>query len=114
MGSSDLAKSALPSGGVGGAMAGPGLAEINAFVAILEQRSFSKAAKHLGVSPSTLSETLRRLEERLGVRPVERTTRSVAATEAGERFLARLRPVLADYEAALESIDDFRDRPAGT
>jgi DNA-binding transcriptional LysR family regulator len=95
-------------------MAGPGLAEMNAFVAILEQRSFSKAARQLGMSPSSLSETLRRLEERLGVRLVERTTRSVAATEAGERLLARLRPVLADYEAALESINDFRDRPAGT
>jgi DNA-binding transcriptional LysR family regulator len=94
-------------------MPGPGLAEINAFIAIAEQKSFVKAASRLGVSPSTLSETLRRLEERLGVRLLERTTRSVAATEAGERLLTRLRPVLADYEAALESINDFRDKPSG-
>jgi DNA-binding transcriptional LysR family regulator len=94
-------------------MAGPGLAEMNAFVAIVEQRSFAKAAVQLGVSPSTLSETLRKLEEQLAVRLVERTTRSVAPTEAGERLLTRMRPVLEDYEAALESINDFRDRPRG-
>lgn len=95
-------------------MAGPGLAEMNAFIAIAEQRSFAKAATRLGLSPSTLSETLRRLEERLGVRLIERTTRSVATTEAGERLLARLRPVLDDYEAALESINDFRATPSGS
>jgi DNA-binding transcriptional LysR family regulator len=94
-------------------MARPELAEMNAFVAIAEHRSFAKAAVRLGVSPSTLSETLRKLEERLGVRLIERTTRSVAATEAGERLLTRLRPVLEDYDAALESIADFRDTPAG-
>jgi DNA-binding transcriptional LysR family regulator len=86
---------------------------MNAFVAIAEQRSFAKAAVQLGVSPSTLSETLRKLEERLGVRLIERTTRSVSVTEAGERLLARLRPVLDDYEAAFESINDFRDSPRG-
>jgi DNA-binding transcriptional LysR family regulator len=95
-------------------MAGPGLAEMNAFIAIAEQRSFAKAAVRLGLSPSTLSETLRRLEERLGVRLIERTTRSVAPTDAGERLLARLRPVLEDYEAALESINDFRATPSGS
>jgi len=95
-------------------MTGPGLAEMNAFVAIAEQRSFAKAAVRLGLSPSTLSETLRRLEERLGVRLIERTTRSVVPTEAGERLLARLRPVLEDYEAALESINDFRATPSGS
>jgi DNA-binding transcriptional LysR family regulator len=94
-------------------MAGPSLAEMNAFVAIVEQRSFAKAAVQLGVSPSTLSESLRKLEERLAVRLIERTTRSVAPTEAGERLLTRLRPVLEDYEAALESINDFRDKPRG-
>jgi DNA-binding transcriptional LysR family regulator len=95
-------------------MAGKGLAEMNAFIAIAEQRSFAKAAVRLGLSASTLSETLRRLEERLGVRLIERTTRSVAPTEAGERLLARLRPVLEDYESALESINDFRATPSGT
>jgi DNA-binding transcriptional LysR family regulator len=86
---------------------------MNAFVAIAEQRSFAKAAVRLGVSASTLSESLRKLEERLAVRLIERTTRSVAPTEAGEWLLSRLRPVLEDYEAALESINDFRDKPRG-
>jgi DNA-binding transcriptional LysR family regulator len=86
---------------------------MNAFVAIAEQRSFAKAAVRLGVTASTLSESLRKLEQRLGVRLLERTTRSVAPTEAGERLLTRLRPVLEDYEAALESISDFRDKPSG-
>lgn len=95
-------------------MAEPALAEMNAFIAIAERRSFAKAAARLGLPPSTLSATLRRLEERLGVRLIERTTRSVAPTEAGERLLARLRPVLEDYEAALESINDFRATPAGS
>ena len=94
-------------------MAGPGLAEINAFVAIAEQRSFAKAALRLGVSVSTLSENLRRLEDRLGVRLIERSTRSVAASEAGERLLARLRPLLDDYEEAFESISEFRNKPSG-
>jgi DNA-binding transcriptional LysR family regulator len=95
-------------------MAGPGFAETNALVAVLEQKSFTKAAKRLGLSPPRVSEMVRLLEERLGVRLVERTTRSVAATAAGERLLARLRPVLDDYQDALESINDFRDKPAGT
>src|SRR5579871_3610924 len=95
-------------------MPSPGLAEMNAFIAIAEQRSFAKAAVRLGLSPSTLSEALRKLEERLGVRLIERTTRSVVPTEAGERLLQRLRPVLDDYEAALESINDFRTTPTGS
>ena len=94
-------------------MAGPGLAEINAFVAIAEQRSFTKAALRLGISVSTLSGNLRRLEDRLGVRLIERSTRSVAASEAGERLLARLRPLLDDYEDAFESISEFRNKPSG-
>ena len=94
-------------------MAGPGLAEINAFVAIAERRSFAKAALCLGVSVSTLSENLRRLEDRLGVRLIERSTRSVAASEAGERLLARLRPLLDDYEEAFEAISEFRNKPSG-
>jgi len=95
-------------------MSPPGLAETSTFVAVLEQKSFSKAARHLNLSPPRVSEMVRQLEERLGVRLVERTTRSVAATSAGERLLERLRPVLADYQAALESTDDFRTKPAGT
>ena len=73
-------------------MVEPSLAETNAFVAVLEQKSFSKAAKHLNLSPPRVSEMVRLLEERLGVRLIERTTRSVAPTVAGERLLARLRP----------------------
>ena len=91
----------------------PSLAETNAFVAVLEQKSFTKAAKHLNLSPPRVSEMVRQLEDRLGVRLVERTTRSVAPTVAGERLLARLRPVLDDYRAALDLVNDFRDKPAG-
>jgi DNA-binding transcriptional LysR family regulator len=86
---------------------------MKAFVAIAEQRRFAKAAVRLGVSASTLGESLRKLEGRLGVRLIERTTRSVAPTAAGEPLLMRPRPVLEDYEAALESINDFRDKPRG-
>ena len=94
-------------------MAGPGIAEMKAFVAIAEQRSFGKAAVRLGVSASTLSDTLTKLEERLSIRLLERTTRSVAVTEAGEHLLTHLRPALEAYDAALESINDFRDKPRG-
>jgi DNA-binding transcriptional LysR family regulator len=94
-------------------MRGLGLAEMNAFVAIAERSSFAKAAAHLGVSRSSLSETIRALEEKLGVRLLNRTTRSVALTEVGERLLAQLRPVLDNLDAALESVNVFRDKPAG-
>jgi len=89
------------------------IAEMSAFVAIAEQASFAKAAKQLGVSRSSLSESLRSLEERLGVRLINRTTRSVAVTEAGERLLVQLRPLLDNFDAALESVNAFRDSPAG-
>lgn len=89
------------------------IAEMSAFVAIAECASFAKAAVKLGVSRSSLSESLRGLEERLGVRLVNRTTRSVALTEAGERLLAQLRPLLDNFDAALESVNVFRDSPAG-
>src|SRR5579863_2285584 len=90
-----------------------GFAEMNAFVAVAERSSFAKAATHLGVSRSTLSETIRGLEEKLGVRLLNRTTRSVGVTEVGERLLAELRPALAGVESAVESINVFRDKPAG-
>ncbi len=89
------------------------LAEMTAFVAIAEHASFAKAAKQLGLSRSSLSESLRALEERLGVRLLNRTTRSVALTEAGERLLVQLRPLLDNFDAALESVNVFRDSPAG-
>jgi DNA-binding transcriptional LysR family regulator len=89
------------------------LAETNVFVAVLEQKSFTKAAKQLGLSPPRVSDMVRSLEDRLGVRLVERTTRSVAPTSAGERLLERLRPVLEEYQAALDSTNEFRAKPAG-
>src|ERR1700741_3935222 len=89
------------------------LAEATAFVAVVELKSFTKAAKQLALSPPRVSEMVRNLEDRLGVRVVERTTRSVAPTAAGERLLARLRPALDEYQAALESTDEFRGKPAG-
>jgi DNA-binding transcriptional LysR family regulator len=95
-------------------MRGPSLAETTAFVVVVEQKSFIKAARQLGLSPPRISELVRNLEERLGVRLVERTTRSVAPTTAGERLLERLRPVLDDYQAALDSTNEFRSKPAGT
>jgi DNA-binding transcriptional LysR family regulator len=94
-------------------MATPGFAETSAFVAVVEQKSFTKAAKQLGLSPPRVSEMVRQLEERLGVRLVERTTRSVAATTAGERLIERLRPALAEYQAAFEATNEFRSKPAG-
>ena len=94
-------------------MHAPSLAETTAFVAVVELKSFTKAAKQLALSPPRVSEMVRNLEERLGVRLVERTTRSVAPTAAGERLLERLRPVLDEYQSALESANEFRGRPAG-
>src|SRR6201996_1517173 len=94
-------------------MRGTEFGELSAFMAVAEQRNFTRAAKQLGISPATLSETIRHLEERLAVRLLNRTTRSVAPTEAGEKLLMRLRPVIDDYEAALESLNEFRDKPAG-
>jgi DNA-binding transcriptional LysR family regulator len=91
----------------------PGFAAMTAFVAVAEHASFAKAARQLGVSRSTLSTNIRGLEERLGVRLLNRTTRSVAPTEVGERLLAGLRPALESFDAAVEAINVFRDRPTG-
>src|SRR5215471_6698486 len=94
-------------------MRGNCFSELNAFVAIAEQGSFTKAAAQLGVSKGSLSRSIRAIEERLGVRLLNRTTRSVALTEAGERMLVRLRPLLDDLAATVDEINEFRDRPAG-
>jgi DNA-binding transcriptional LysR family regulator len=83
------------------------------FLVIAEERSFTKAAKRLGVSPSAMSHAILRLEEGLGVRLLSRTTRSVAPTEAGEQLLARLRPALTDVQDALGELSGLRDKPAG-
>jgi len=90
-----------------------GLTDLSAFVAVATHRSFSRAAAELGLSPSALSHTVRGLEERLDLRLLNRTTRSVAPTEAGERLLERLRPALRDIADALEDANVFRDKPAG-
>ncbi|HEY9344523.1 MAG TPA: LysR family transcriptional regulator [Inquilinus sp.] len=94
-------------------MRGSDYAELRAFAAVAEAASFSRAARRLGVSPSALSQTLRGLEERLGVRLLNRTTRSVTPTEAGERLLDRLRPLFAEFDQAVEEVNRFRDAPAG-
>ena len=94
-------------------MRGAEFAEISVFAAIAEHKSFAKAAAQLGVSPSTLSHSLRSLEERLGVRLLNRTTRSVSPTDIGKRLLGRVRPALDELEAAVESLNAFRDKPAG-
>src|ERR1700744_2773634 len=94
-------------------MADIDLADLQAFAAVARARSFRGAAMARGGSASTLSEAVRRLETRLGVRLLNRTTRSVTATEAGQRLLERLEPALGEVRAALEVVDGFRDTPRG-
>ena len=89
------------------------LAALPVLIATAEERSFTKAARRLGVSPSAVSHAIRGLEERLGVRLLSRTTRSVAPTEAGEQLLARLGPAFNEVRAGLEQLSGFRDRPMG-
>ena len=90
------------------------LADLNAFLAVAQAQGFRDAARAIGSSASTLSEAVRRLEARLGVRLLHRTTRSVVPTEAGTRLIERLAPALGEVEAALDVVNLFRDRPAGT
>jgi DNA-binding transcriptional LysR family regulator len=90
------------------------LTELTAFVAVAEHRSFTKAAAQVGIALPTMSQTIRSLEEQLGVRLFNRTTRSVALTEAGERLLAEIQPILDGVDHALESVNAFRDKPMGT
>src|ERR671916_2927564 len=90
------------------------LDDLRAFVAVARERSFTNAAAKLGVSQSALSHTIRELEERLGVRLLSRTTRSVSPTEAGERLLRNVGPRFEEIEAELDDLSDLRDRPAGT
>jgi DNA-binding transcriptional LysR family regulator len=89
------------------------LSVLSAFLAVAEERSFTKAAARLGVSPSALSHAIRGLEERVGIRLLARTTRSVATTDAGEQLLTHLRPALGDIRGTLDRIAGLRDRPAG-
>src|SRR3954454_21814499 len=90
------------------------LSELSAFVAVAQARGFRAAARVSGVSASSLSEAVRRLEGRLGVRLLNRTTRSVATTEAGAKLLERLLPLMGELEATLDMVNAFRDRPSGT
>ncbi|NAS98030.1 LysR family transcriptional regulator [Pseudomonas syringae pv. actinidifoliorum] len=90
-----------------------GLPELTAFVAIAEQRSFSGAARMLGVSPSALSHSMRGLESRLELRLFNRTTRSVALTEAGEQLFRRVQPLLGDLECAVNDVTSERNTPSG-
>jgi DNA-binding transcriptional LysR family regulator len=91
-----------------------GLIELNAVVAVATHRSFRKAAVELGMSPSALSHAITSLEQRIGVRLFNRTTRSVALSEAGEQFLARIRPALGQIADAMVGVNEFRDTPSGT
>jgi DNA-binding transcriptional LysR family regulator len=90
------------------------LDQLVSFVAVARERSFTSAASKLGVSQSALSHTIRGLEERLGVRVLTRTTRSVSPTEAGERLLRNIGPRLDEIEAELAAVRELREKPAGT
>ena len=90
------------------------LGDLNAFLAVARAGGFRDGARASGVSASALSEAVRRLEAQLGVRLLNRTTRSVAPTEAGQRLLERLSPALNEVEVALDVVNGFRDKPAGT
>jgi DNA-binding transcriptional LysR family regulator len=89
------------------------LANLTSFVAVADQRSFRGAASRLGVTPSALSHSMRQLEERLGVRLLHRTTRSVSVTDAGQRLLQQLRPAIDQIAGALENLNQERLRPSG-
>src|SRR5919106_2213510 len=94
-------------------MARDELSLLSAFLTVAEKRSFTQAAKQLNISTSGLSHAVRRLEERIGVRLLTRTTRSVAPTDAGEQLLAQLRPALADIRGTLTTLSGLQARPVG-
>ncbi|WP_336348069.1 LysR family transcriptional regulator [Pseudomonas monsensis] len=94
-------------------MKSPSAADLSVFVCTAQQLNFSKAAIELGLTPSALSHSVKALENRLGVRLFNRTTRSVALTEAGERLYARLKPAFRDIDDALEDLNHFREKPSG-
>jgi DNA-binding transcriptional LysR family regulator len=90
------------------------ISDLTAFLAVARERSFTRAAGQLGVSTSALSYTIRGLEERLGLRLLTRTTRSVSPTEAGERLLRTIGPHFDEIRLELDALTEFRDKPAGT
>ena len=89
------------------------LSGINVFVTVAEARSFRAASERLGVTRSAVSQAIRRLEERMGVALVQRTTRSVHLTEAGERLYQAVSPALEDVSAAIKAVGELRDQPSG-
>jgi DNA-binding transcriptional LysR family regulator len=91
-----------------------GLIELQAVLAVATHQSFRRAAVAVGMSPSALSHAVAALEQRMGVRLFNRTTRSVSLSEAGEQFVARIRPALGEISAAMEAANAFRDSPTGT
>jgi DNA-binding transcriptional LysR family regulator len=95
-------------------MSRPSINDLTAFMAVATHRSFRRAADELGTAPSTLSHAMRALEERMGVRLLNRTTRSVSPTEAGFQLLGRLQPALAALDEAIDSVAPFRGQVAGT
>jgi DNA-binding transcriptional LysR family regulator len=94
-------------------MRGGSLDDLRALVAVGRERSFTKAAVKLGVSQSALSQTIRQLEARLGVRLLTRTTRSVSPTEAGERLLQTAAPRFEEIDAEVAAVKELREKPAG-
>lgn len=90
------------------------LGDLVAFLTVADERSFTRAAAQLGTSQSSLSHTVRRLEERMGVRLLTRTTRSVAPTDAGEQLLETLRPAFTDIRSRIDALSAMRRQPAGT
>ncbi|MET0600012.1 MAG: LysR family transcriptional regulator [Mesorhizobium sp.] len=95
-------------------MARGDLSDLMAFLAVARERSFTRAAAKLGVSQSALSHTIRRLETRMGLRLLTRSTRSVSPTEAGERLVVSIGPRFEEIEAEIEALSELRDKPAGT
>jgi DNA-binding transcriptional LysR family regulator len=95
-------------------MARDPVSDLTAFLAVARERSFTRAAAHIGVTPSALSHTIKGLEERLGLRLLTRTTRSVAPTEAGERLIAVIAPRFEEINAELAALSSLREKPAGT
>jgi DNA-binding transcriptional LysR family regulator len=94
-------------------MAADDLSALSMFLTVVEKRSFTKAAKRLGVTPSAISHAMRNLEDEIGVRLLSRTTRSVAPTVPGEHLLARLRPSFTEIREALGQVSRLRNKPAG-
>jgi len=94
-------------------MKAPSAADLSTFLCVANHLNFSRAAVELGLTPSALSHAVRTLENRLGVRLFNRTTRSVGLTEAGERLFARLKPAFRDIDDALEDLNHYREKPSG-